>query len=270
MRALDGVPAKRLASLRMAIRGAAWRSCDPSRTIGDTIPGQRVSGAAGLSSFDRLIERLPRPLRILDVGGTSVFWRTMGLAGARDTQITLVNIEPPEPSSEPNITGLQGDARDLSAFGDRTFDVVFSNSLIEHVGGPEDQRRVAQEVQRVGRAFFVQTPNRNFPLEPHFLFPFFQYLPVSSRVYLVTHFSLGWIDRMDNREEARRLVESVQLVDERRFRELFPSARIWHERVFGLVKSFVAYGGFSVPGPGGTFKRSDTARNSTAPVPEHR
>jgi len=196
-----------------------------------------------------LLAPVPRPLRILDIGGTEVFWRTMGLAGATDVHITTLNIDLPEPSRSPNLTALQGDARDLSQFADQSFDVAFSNSLIEHVGGLEDQRRLAREVQRVGKAFFVQTPNRDFPLEPHFLFPFFQHLPVRHRVYMLMHFNLGWIARTPDREEARRLVESVQLLDRQTFCQLFPTATIWEERLFGLVKSFVAYGGFTEAAP---------------------
>jgi hypothetical protein len=197
--------------------------------------------------FRSLVDPLPRPLRILDVGGTEVFWHTLGLAGEPGVHVTTLNLDPP-PASPEGFTLLQGDARDLSRFGDGAFDVVFSNSLIEHVGGFEDQRRAADEIQRVGRAYFVQTPNRHFPLEPHFIFPFFQHLPVSARVYLLTHFEIGWTGRIADPAEARQVVESVQLLDRRAFRALFPRARIWDERVLGLVKSFVAYHGFPEPG----------------------
>ena len=194
--------------------------------------------------FRSLLDRLGRPLSILDVGGTAQFWRTMGLGGEPGVDITLLNLDPPRETTGSGVRALQGDARDLSRFGDRSFDVVFSNSLIEHVGGPPDQERAAREMQRVGKAFFVQTPNRNFPLEPHFLFPFFQHLPVRTRVFLLTRFPLGWYGRIADPEEARRTVESVQLLDREHFASLFPGAVIWEERLFGLTKSFVAHRGF--------------------------
>jgi hypothetical protein len=193
--------------------------------------------------FQSLLDRLPRPVRILDVGGTEAFWRIVGFDMHPGLQITTINLDPVKPCTLPNLTPLQGDARDLSRFTDGSFDVAFSNSLIEHVGGRHDQRRVASEIQRVGKAYWVQTPNRHFPLEPHFLFPFFQYLPVSARVYLLTHFNIGWTGKLDT-QEAREFVESIELLDRRTFCELFPTAQIWDERAFGLVKSFVAYGGF--------------------------
>ncbi|WP_255695553.1 methyltransferase domain-containing protein [Rhodohalobacter sp. 614A] len=54
---------------------------------------------------------------------------------------------------------VQGDALDMHMFEDKSFDVVFSNSVIEHVGSFENQRRFADEVRRVGKAYWVQTPD---------------------------------------------------------------------------------------------------------------
>src|SRR5690625_7584560 len=56
-------------------------------------------------------------------------------------------------------------------------DVVYSNSLIEHVGNRKNQLLFADEVQRVGKSYWVQTPNKYCTVEPHFLFPFFQFMP---------------------------------------------------------------------------------------------
>lgn len=39
------------------------------------------------------------------------------------------------------------------------------------VGKERDQERMAAEILRVGRHCYVQTPNKNFPVEPHFIFP---------------------------------------------------------------------------------------------------
>lgn len=195
--------------------------------------------------FLRLIERLPRPVRILDIGGTQLFWQTMRFGENDPVQITLLNLSAPRTSWR-NVMSVAADARDLGMYPDRAFDVVFSNSVIEHVGGPEDQRRMADEVRRVGRAYFVQTPNRYFPIEPHFLVPCFQFLPVPVRIYLVRHFDLGWIGRgkrIADRETARELVTGIRLLSGRELRRLFSDATIYRERMFGLTKSFVAYRG---------------------------
>jgi 2-polyprenyl-3-methyl-5-hydroxy-6-metoxy-1,4-benzoquinol methylase len=79
----------------------------------------------------------------------------------------------------------------MRQFRDHQFDVVYSNSVIEHVGDLDDMRRMAQEIQRVGKRYFLQTPNRYFPIEPHFVFPFFQFLPRPVQISLVQKFRLG-------------------------------------------------------------------------------
>jgi 2-polyprenyl-3-methyl-5-hydroxy-6-metoxy-1,4-benzoquinol methylase len=73
----------------------------------------------------------------------------------------------------------------MPQFQNDEFDIVFSNSVIEHVGSYEEQNLMASEVRRVGKRYFIQTPNLFFPIEPHFLFPFFQFLPLDYRVTLI-------------------------------------------------------------------------------------
>jgi SAM-dependent methyltransferase len=79
-------------------------------------------------------------------------------------------------SRYPGIRYVQGDACDLP-FADGEFDVVFSNAVLEHVGGRERQRRFVLEALRVGRRVFVTTPNRRFPVEVHTRLPLVHWLP---------------------------------------------------------------------------------------------
>jgi SAM-dependent methyltransferase len=160
-------------------------------------------------------------------------------ASRSDLHVTLVNLEP-QSASLPTFTRIVGDGRHLPQFPDKSFDIVFSNSTIEHVGTIEDQRRMAAEVRRIGKRYYVQTPNRNFPIEPHFLFPWFQFLPVPSRVWLMRHLSLGWVARIPDAARALSEVTSIHLLTKREFQDLFPEASIIEERFCGLVKSFVA------------------------------
>ena len=117
--------------------------------------------------FNSLLSRLRRPVSLLDVGGAESYWKTMGMNGDDQVFITLLNLTK-ENVTLPNITSTVGDAREIQ-YEDNSFDVVFSNSVIEHVGSRADQMQMANEVRRVGKRYFVQTPNRYFPLEPHFL-----------------------------------------------------------------------------------------------------
>ena len=119
--------------------------------------------------FEALVAGFPRPLRILDLGGTNAFWENRGWHERTDVEILTLNLVAEE-QRHGNIKPLTGDATNLAEFAERSIDVVFSNSVIEHLFTFENQRRMASEVQRVGKAFWVQTPNFWFPLEPHFHF----------------------------------------------------------------------------------------------------
>jgi hypothetical protein len=208
---------------------------------GDTLATKLRRERFGL--FKSLVAALPRPLSILDVGGTQPFWEAMGFTGDDDVRITLLNLSEVEVDYS-TFTSIAGDARNMREFRDKQFDIVFSNSVIEHVGTRRDQQRMAREVMRLGQRYFVQTPNRFFPIEPHFLFPFFQFLPLPLKVSMVSRFDMGWYTRAANRREAIELANSIRLLTERELRKLFPGAEIYREKFLGLNKSFIAYDGF--------------------------
>ena len=86
--------------------------------------------------------------------------------------------------SYPTARYVQGDALELP-FGDGEFDIVFSNAVIEHVGGRDQQRRFVEESLRVARRAFITTPNRWFPVEVHTRLPLVHWLPdaVAHRAY---------------------------------------------------------------------------------------
>jgi hypothetical protein len=194
------------------------------------------------SLFEGLLARLPDPVRILDVGGTPRFWQVMNFTRP-GVSITLLNEQPAV-----EIEGFQylkGDARDMSQFGHGEFDVVFSNSVIEHVGALADQRAMAAEVRRVGQRYFVQTPNRYFPIEPHFLVPGFQFLPVRVRAEWLARRNVGWYTKAESYEAALAEVSRIRLLSRAEFQRLFPEGRLYRERFLGLTKSFVVYYGWA-------------------------
>ena len=115
-------------------------------------------------------ERPARPGRILDIGGTNNFWEQRGWAGRADARIVTVNLAA-ETRKHENIEPRVGDATDLRDYADGSFDVVFSNSVIEHLRTFDAQRAMAREVHRLAARHWIQTPNYWFPIEPHFLTP---------------------------------------------------------------------------------------------------
>ena len=189
--------------------------------------------------FRSLMETVPGPVTILDVGGNEQFWVNMGFADEPDVRIHIVNLfdcKVTRPSMESSIA----DATHLDAFEDRQFDVVFSNSVIEHVGGLEDQRRMANEIMRVGKRYFLQTPNRYFPIEPHFLFPLFQFFPHWLKVAVVRH-----VKGVKDRSVAEKRAAEIELLSRKTLMSLFPGAKFYAERFGGMTKSWIVYDGWS-------------------------
>ena len=182
----------------------------------------------------------PQPAeRILDVGGTPAFWAE----AAVPADITVLNREatPPAvaPSAGPRRHFLTGDGCALP-FPDGAFDIVFSNSVVEHVGTWARQQAFAAEVRRVGRRLWIQTPARGFFIEPHLLTPFIHWLPRPWQQRLLRNFTLrGWIDRPGPAAVAVFLDE-VRLLTLAEMQTLFPDCTILRERFCGMTKSYVA------------------------------
>jgi hypothetical protein len=194
--------------------------------------------------FKALVESMPKPLRIIDVGGTNEFWERRGWAGLPGVEITTVN-RVSERQIYENIKPVTADATDLSQFPDRGFDVAFSNSVIEHLFTFENQRLMASEIQRVGKAFWVQTPNYWFPIEPHFHVPGWQWMPLNVRVSLIQRRRCGWRGPCPDSAGARELVEEVRLLTKHELKDLFPAATLVPERFCGAIKSWTAMAGFA-------------------------
>jgi hypothetical protein len=193
--------------------------------------------------FEALTATLDRPLRILDIGGTRNFWSQRGWAGREDVDITMVNLHE-EPTGHSNLHSMVGDATNLSTVADGEYDIAFSNSVIEHLFTGEAQAAMAAEVQRVAKAYWVQTPNFWFPMEPHFLVPGWHYMPERLRIAIIQRRQCGWRGPCPDIEDARATVREVRIMRKREVMKLFPDATLYEERFYGLTKSFVVHQGF--------------------------
>jgi len=218
------------------------------------------SRAKRFALFRQWLSQFPRPLKILDLGGTLTFWNTMEFEQSDDVHIVLLNLEA-TPVDSPMFTSLAGDATDLSQFKDGEFDIVFSNSVIEHVGDDQAQQRMADEIRRVGKAYFVQTPNLYFPIESHSCIPLYQFMPMWLQAGLLYYFDLtgggirrtiqAWKARLTFRrfdrlpceswERCVSRVKSLRLLSGRKFHRMFPGSRMYQEKCLGLTKSFILY-----------------------------
>ena len=177
---------------------------------------------------------------MLDVGGRPESWTAFPQPVAR------IDCENPEslqwdPAAYPHhcITVARGDGCALT-HADGAYPILFSNSVIEHVGDFAKQRAFAEEARRVGQRLWIQTPAFGFPIEPHYLAPFVHWLPVGLRCYVVRWLTpWGWIEKHP-KARAEAIIRETRLLKKRELIELFPDCEILVERFAGILpKSYI-------------------------------
>ncbi|WP_018899953.1 class I SAM-dependent methyltransferase [Rhizobium sp. 2MFCol3.1] len=190
-----------------------------------------------LKRWDMMLALMPDlpKMKILDLGGTREWWLR---APIQPPHVTVVNLDIDE--QQGRITAIRGDAcKADQLFGDERFDLVFSNSLIEHVGGHHSFSQLAEVTRKMAPRYLVQTPYRYFPIEPHWLFPGMQFMPMALRVKTAEWWPLGhtwgW-----PQEQTFGEVLSTQLLTATEMKRYFPDAKIHWERFMGLPKSMIA------------------------------
>src|SRR5712692_2429796 len=168
---------------------------------------------------------------LIDIGGLTTQWKD----DPRD--ITILNVMP---QSAAHCRVIVGDGR-RTGLPDSSFDIAYSNSAIEHVGGWEDQVALASELRRIGRAIYCQTPNHWFPLEVHYITFFLHWHPRILRNYFVVRFLTlwGWLVRPD-RQRVKEYASQVRLLTAAEMKQLFPDSVIQKEKFLGMTKSLIA------------------------------
>lgn len=203
--------------------------------IADPYNPRSLGYRARSARMHRLFGRFPTfaDMHVVDLGGDTRFWRSSPL---RPAHVTVVAIEAwALADPEPWMSGVLADACDRAAVPG-TYDLVFSNSVIEHVGGPRHRRGFAETVHALAPHHWVQTPYRYFPLEPHFVFPGFQFLPPAAKVTVAERWPLS---RLNGRDPVAYVMDH-ELLTVTEMRALFPESALLYERNAGLVKSLIA------------------------------
>ncbi|MGC5020481.1 class I SAM-dependent methyltransferase [Micromonospora sp. DT47] len=189
--------------------------------------------------WDWLVRTFPDldQMSVIDLGGEPGTWTA---SPVHPKHVHVVNIEA-LPSDVPDWIEVDlGDACALpEQIATRRYDLVFSNSVLEHVGGHERRLRFAETVHQLASQHWVQTPYRYFPVEPHWIAPGMQYLPVRVRASLAQWWPLAHVRSADLRE-ALGGVLWTELVDKTQMRYYFPDSQIRTERLMGLAKSLIA------------------------------
>ncbi len=210
-------------------KGIKWRL---------TAPFTARSRRRRLAHFLEIVQPKAADL-VLDVGVIDSAWRSSNFLESQypwPSQITAVALEP-MPTFErifPEVRVVVADGRSLP-FADNSFDIGFSNAVIEHVGSRDEQRRFVEELVRTCRTVFIATPNGGFPIDPHTLLPFVHWLPRRIR-----HKLLHWSGNGNWASEA-----ALNPLRAGTLRSFFPpgcDVRIDKQRVLGMTTVLVATG----------------------------
>jgi SAM-dependent methyltransferase len=164
----------------------------------------------------RLFLKIMKPVKgtkILDLGGQPTIWDFV--------------------ETHHDIRYVEGDACHLPDFKFGDFDLIFSNSVIEHVGNPEKQTQFANEVMRLSNNYWIQTPCKNFPIEAHSGMPFWWYYPSWVRTYFLNQ----WSKKLPDWTE---MIATTTFIRKKDLRKMLPNAKILTEW-FIFPKSFIAY-----------------------------
>jgi len=178
--------------------------------------------------------------RILDIGGFGNSLEILDKNFVKNNDITILNLDNVEIKNN-EVKFVKGDATKSMLFSENNFDVVHCNSVIEHINTNKLRKALSENIQSWGKYFLVQTPNYYFPMEPHFLFPFFQFLPLNVRAFILTKISLGTFPKESNYKNAKKIVSSVRLLKKSELQALFPGVKIVKEKIAFFTKSFIAH-----------------------------
>ena len=180
-----------------------------------------------------------RRLKVLDVGDTAQYWEALRRTWADlKLEMRIANI-----ADDQLVAGyakIQSDARSLSESLDNSFDIIPSNSVIEHAGEYSDRAAMAAEIRRLTPHYCAQAPNFGFPIEPHFRMPFFHWLSETMRASMLLRWRKIGFRRAETLERAMARVQEIHLLTGRQMAHLFSDAKIRRERVGPFVKSLIA------------------------------
>ncbi len=149
-------------------------------------------------------------------------------------QITALGIDDPTVFQKkyPDVQAIQYDGK-VFPFKDGTFDIAWSNAVLEHVGSFDDQVAFLKEIARTSTHGFITTPNKRFPIEVHTRVPLLHWLPkrwfdAFLRVIGKTWATGKYMELLTKRQLKRALNEAG-----------IASYTIYHNRLCGCTLDFV-------------------------------
>lgn len=188
---------------------------------------------ARMRSFEERMQLTPG-MRVIDLGGSTKLWRFVNVP----LDVTVLNL-----ASQPidqrqygahRFTIVRGDATHAPELKDNSFDLVFSNSCIEHVGPADKQQAFADTVRRLAPSYWVQTPSKLFPVEAHTGLPLWWLYPERVRQRMIENWTRS-------RPVYGEFIAGTRVLLRSDLTRFFPDAEILTERFSGIPKSYIAY-----------------------------
>ena len=184
-----------------------------------------------MATFERTMQPTS-DMKILDLGGQPMIWDTIKTK-LDITCINLSGIAIKEHPSHHKIIFIEGDACNMPQFKKGDFDLIFSNSVIEHVGDASKRLQFANEVQRLTNNYWIQTPYKYYPMEAHTGMPFWWLYPQILRDYFIKKWRI-------NLPAWTEMIETTDIVETSEFKQLFSRAKFLREWII-FPKSMIAY-----------------------------
>lgn len=198
--------------------------------------------------FQFMAEFNDKPIRIIDLGGTAAFWEDWGITSDHHVEITLINnhhIDTTQKGYDHSIPFIKEQIKDVNELETHDFygyDLIFSNSMIEHLESNALQKRLCEVIEASGLPYFIQTPNKKSLVDPHFphpLVPFFAAYPKRLQATLLTihHFNGG--TRAVSHQEAWQRLKYYTPLSKTGFERLLPEGTLTAESFLGIAPSLV-------------------------------
>ena len=189
-----------------------------------------------MANFLNILDPQPTD-KILDIGGTSFNWNLI----ENKFDVVLLNTKNPELTKEnqmSNYSYVKGDATDLH-YDDNSFDICFSNSVIEHVGSFKDQQLFAKEISRVGKRIWLQTPAKSFFFDPHYFTPFIHWFPKGFQRKIARYFTIWGLFAKPSKQRVNGFIDFIRMLTYKELKGLFPDCIIKKERFLFMTKAYL-------------------------------
>lgn len=173
--------------------------------------------------------------RILDVGcGMGISLEAFN----KENEIVGLDIYPKQKIFQDNFSYVKGDGGNMKVFKNKEFDLVICIGVLEHIFSFEKLKKMAEEIQRVGKSYAIVVPHMYTLIEPHYQLPFWQFYPDNFKSFLIKRFSIGCF-----KKDPGGKFEKLHYFKKEKWLSLFPGSSIvsYNHIYFGLIRDYIIF-----------------------------